>query len=110
MSKIRKNKIIEGKQVVKGYAKKLKENKYPFSAIYLFGSYSDGKAGKWSDIDVAVVSDKLKRNYWKNQTLLSRYSLKVDTRIEPHGFTKKEFMDNCNPMAYEIRKTGIRIV
>ena len=42
--------------------------------------------------------------------LLSHFSLDVDTRIEPYGFTVSDFKDNANPMAHEIRKTGIRVV
>lgn len=33
----------------------------------------------------------------------------VDTRIEPHGFTPEDFADYWNPMAHEIKKTGIKI-
>lgn len=98
------------KKIVKKYAGKLKKENYPFSAIYLFGSYAQNKNNKWSDIDVAVVSDKLKRNWWKNEVLLSHISLDIDSRIEPCGFTVKEFKDNSDPMVYEIKKTGIRVV
>lgn len=101
---------IEVKKIIRNYAKMLKNKKYPFSSMYLFGSYAKGKAHKWSDIDIAVVSNKLEKNYEKNRSLLYRMRLDVDTRLEPHGFTIKEFMDNSNPMSYEIRKTGIRIV
>lgn len=42
--------------------------------------------------------------------LLSHFSLDVDTRIEPYGFTVSDFKDKANPMAHEIKKTGIRVV
>lgn len=102
---------IGAKKVVEKYAEKLRAENYPFSAVYLFGSRAKDNAGKWSDIDVAVVSPngKLKGNFWENDVSLMKISLDVDTRIEPHGFTVKDFEDECNPMAYEIRKTGIRI-
>jgi len=98
------------KKIVKKYVEELDKRKYPFSAVYLFGSYVAGSPTKWSDIDVAVVSDRLKRNWWKNEMLLSHISLDIDTRIEPHGFTVKDFNDECDPMACEIKKTGVRIV
>ena len=101
---------IEAKKIVRKYAKKLEENNYPFSAIYLFGSYAQNKNNKWSDIDVAVISDKLRKNNDKNRFLLWDMRLGVDTRIEPHGFTIKDFQDNCDPMVSEIKKTGIRIL
>lgn len=64
MSKIETNKIV------KQYAQALKRAHYPFKAIYLFGSHARGVAHQWSDIDVAVVSDKLKHHYDKNRFLL----------------------------------------
>lgn len=101
---------IESKKIIRRYAEKLKTENYPFSAIYLFGSHAKGKTHKWSDIDVAVVSKKLKRNYDKNRFLLWYLGRKIDTRIEPYGFTPENFEDNANPIAYEIKKTGIRVV
>lgn len=100
---------IKAKKIVKKYAEKLRAKNYPFSAMYLFGSYVKGKPNKWSDIDVAIVSDKLKRNTDKNRFLLWDLRMDVDTRIEPHSFTIKDFQDECNPMACEIKKTGIQI-
>lgn len=100
----------EVKKVVKQYAKALERADYPFQAIYLFGSHVKRTNHNWSDIDVAVVSDKLKRNYDKNRVLLWDLRLGVDTRIEPHGFTVKDFANDANPMAYEIRHTGVRVV
>lgn len=97
------------KIIVKNYAQKLKIESYPFEAVYLFGSHAQGKANKWSDIDVAVVSNKLKRNYDENRFLLWDLRLGVDTRIEPHGFTVDDFKNNTDPMVYEIKRTGIRI-
>lgn len=87
----------------------LKAADYPFHAIYLFGSQVMGKAKAWSDIDVAVVSDKLKKNEDKNRFLLWRIRREVDIRIEPHGFTIEDFQDNSDPLVYEIKRTGIRI-
>jgi predicted nucleotidyltransferase len=98
------------KAVVKKYAEELKRNKFNFKAIYLFGSHLSGKANKWSDIDVAVISDQFKRNWDKNEDLLWYLRRDVDNRIEQHGFTVKDFQDQCDPMVYEIRKTGIKIV
>lgn len=100
---------VEAKKIIKQYARALKSANYPFSSLYLFGSHARGRGGKWSDIDVAVVSDKLKKNFDQNRFKLWHIRLDVDTRIEPHGFTVKDFANDVNPMAYEIRKNGIRI-
>lgn len=97
------------KKIVKDYADKLKQKNYPFFSIYLFGSYAKGKQTKWSDIDVAVVTKK-QVDFWKNECFLSRLSLTVDDRIEPHGFTIKEFQNDTDPMVSEIKRTGVRVV
>ena len=98
------------KKIVKKYAKNLHKSDFPFSAIYLFGSHVTGKARKWSDIDVAVISNKLKGNKEKNILRLLQLRRDIDTRIEPLGFTVREFQNDEDPMVYEIRKTGIRIM
>ena len=101
---------IKAKKIVKNYAEKLKMSNFPFQSVYLYGSYAKNKAHKWSDIDIAVVSNKLRRNFDKNESLLWRFREDVDTRIEPIGFTVKDFQDINNPMVWEIRNTGIKIV
>jgi len=100
----------QAEKIVKKYATKLKAKRYPFSAVYLFGSYTKGKANRWSDIDVAIISDKLKKNWNKNEDILWKYTIGIDSRIEPIGFTVKDFQDDSNPIVYEIKRTGIKIV
>lgn len=97
------------KKIVKSYAKALRKARLPFQAIYLFGSYVRGRPNHWSDIDVAVVSDRFKRNADKYRCLLWQIRMEVDNRIEPHGFTIKDFANNEDPMAYEIKRSGIKI-
>ena len=97
------------KKIVKKYADRLKEKKYFFNAVYLFGSYAKNKPSRGSDIDVAVISDKLEKNNDYNRFLLWKLRMGVDTRIEPHGFTPKDFKENADPMVSEIKKTGIKI-
>ena len=99
----------EATKVVKKYAAKLKAEKYPFSAIYLFGSFAKETNHKWSDIDVAIVSREVEKNWKKGRLKLWELRTDIDTRIEPHGFSPEDFKDYWNPMAHEIKKTGIRI-
>lgn len=100
---------IEAKRIVKKYAQTLRRARYPFYAMYLFGSQAHGTSRRWSDIDVAIVSNKLKKETEKNRLRLWNLRMKVDLRIEPHGFTVRDFQDDANPMAYEIRRTGTRV-
>ena len=78
--------------IVKKYGEGLKKNGIDFSALYLFGSYAKGQAKKWSDIDVAVVSDYLDDKYNEGRFLLWKLTRGIDLRIEPHGFTPKHGM------------------
>ncbi|NCN25570.1 hypothetical protein COT94_00015 [Candidatus Falkowbacteria bacterium CG10_big_fil_rev_8_21_14_0_10_37_14] len=100
---------LEAKKIVKRYSEELKKADYPFLAIYLFGSQANGKANKWSDIDVAVVSNRLKKNYDEGKFLLWKLRTGVDLRIEPQGFTEAEFKSNANPLVCEIKTTGIKV-
>jgi len=101
---------VDAEKIVKQYARKLKSEHYPFSAIYLFGSFVNGKPDKWSDIDVAVVSEEVEKNWAKGRKRLRTLTRDVDSRIEPHGFSPKDFKEGWMPMVHEIKKTGIRIV
>ena len=37
-------------------------------------------------------------------------TLNIDNRIEPHGFTEADFKNLADPLVYEIRKTGIKVI
>lgn len=101
---------IEIIKIIKRYAKKLKENNFSFDAIYLFGSFSKKMPNEWSDIDIAVISDDLKKNHRKKRLLLWKFTEGIDLRIEPVGFTIEEFNDFNDPFVNEIRKYGYRVV
>jgi predicted nucleotidyltransferase len=100
----------EAIKIAKKYADNLKKNKYPFEMIYLFGSFASGKDSSWSDIDIAVVSTDVEKKRDKARLKLWLLREGIDDRIEPHGFSPKEFKILENPFVYEIRSKGIRIV
>lgn len=99
----------EAKKIIKRYIQILKTDGFKIVSVYLFGSAAHGKTNKYSDIDVAVIAQK-QGNFWKDRQRLSVAGLQVDNRIESHFFSKKDFSDINNPLVYEIRKTGIKIV
>ncbi len=100
---------IQAQKIAERFRERLEEEKYPFSAVYLFGSHATGKAREESDIDIAVLSKKLEKNWNENEELLWKIGVEVDSRIEPHGFSPKDFEENWIPMVSEIKKTGIKI-
>ena len=78
-------------------------------SAYLFGSVVNGKNTKYSDIDLAIVSDSFTGSRYDDRVKLNPYILKINTSLEVHPFTTKEFKAN-NPFAKEIMETGKRIV
>jgi len=78
--------------------KKLLSKEMLFDKMILFGSYAKENHRKNSDIDVAIVVDKIQGDYFSTRPLLWRIRREVDDRIEPvilersndeSGFLKK---------------------
>ncbi|MCP5106830.1 MAG: nucleotidyltransferase domain-containing protein [bacterium] len=51
--------------------------------VILFGSYCTGKAREYSDIDVAVVVDKIGGDCLESEAQLYKLRRGIDSRIEP---------------------------
>lgn len=89
---------------------KLVKQQLPVEKVYLFGSYAKDTAKPYSDIDICVVSPVFGKDYWDEESLLRKLSLKVDLRIWPVAFNPKDIKDRWNQLAYEITTHGIQIV
>lgn len=74
----------------------------------LFGSYARGTAGKWSDIDIALISKDFTGVGFYDRKKVNPFLIKVDSRIEPHPFTSEDFKED-NPFVKEILNYGIEI-
>ncbi|MEZ3550060.1 MAG: nucleotidyltransferase domain-containing protein [Muribaculaceae bacterium] len=86
-------------------AKKYKEvvgERLPLKAMYLYGSYSKGTHTEDSDIDIAVVVDKLSDDFFEDTPLLWKLRRKISTLIEPVLLTE----DDSDPLYYDILRTG----
>ena len=79
----------------------------PIREAYLFGSWAKGTQHRHSDIDICIVSRQF-RNWEKKVIALGSARYDDLLQIEPHGYHPSEFL-NDNPVAQEIRRTGIRI-
>ncbi len=86
--------------------KKLLAQQMQFSELILFGSYAKGTAREDSDVDVAVVVDEFKGDFFSTRPLLWKIRRQVDDRIEPVLFEKKH--DDSGFLS-EIMKNGIII-
>ncbi len=78
------------------------------TAAYVFGSFARGTPGKWSDIDVAVVSPDFD-DLFEERVELMRLAASVDDRLEPTPFLPESF-DPANPLAAEILAHGRRVL
>ncbi len=75
----------------------------------LFGSYAKNAESMESDIDLAIVFDKLSdEEKFDIQVQLMMLASQIDYRIEPHPFSKEEFYSD-NPFTAEIKRTGIEL-
>ena len=78
-----------------------------FKKVILFGSYVRKTAHKWSDIDLALVSDDFTGQRLEDRHKISKANIKyVD--IEPHIFNTANF-DESDPFIEEIKRIGKEI-
>lgn len=96
-------------KLVSDYKKLIKKNDIPVSQVILFGSYAKNLYRPSSDIDVCIVSKKCNDEF-AMQVKLSKLTIELDTRIEPHPVSFTDYIGNTNPFISEIRKTGIKII
>lgn len=76
--------------------------------LILFGSYANGKAKPYSDIDIAVISPSFEgKGILKRQELLGEAIYPLQEPIEALGYTPKEYK-NVAPASFlaEIISTG----
>ena len=91
-------------EIAKEY-KDLVAGHLPLKALYLYGSYSKGNYTEDSDIDIAVVVERMSDDYFEDAPLLWKLKRKISNLIEPVLLTE----DTNNPLYADILKTGILI-
>ena len=98
------------KKIIRSYAAELLRHDFPFTQIFLYGSYATGRATAGSDIDVCVVSPVFNGKKWDAyERQLWQWRRPIDARIEPIGLSPQD-LSSWSPLAHEIRKYGIRVV
>jgi predicted nucleotidyltransferase len=101
MAKTKINKIIA--QLIK----QLEHNKIRVQSLILFGSHASGKATRYSDIDIAVISPSFKgKGILKRQELLGEALWPLQQPIEAIGYTPAEYKNHTSPFLSEILATG----
>jgi len=94
-------------KIVKSYLANLLMNNFDIKAAYIFGSYARGNVHQHSDIDLAIVLNKLSNPFeMEVRSMILRRT--DETMIEPHLFDQTDFTPS-NPFAHEIMQTGIEL-
>lgn len=93
--------------IIHKYIARVRKEKKVIKA-YLYGSYAKGTAGKWSDIDVAIVSPDFSEDLFEERVGLMKMAMMVDERIEPSPFRPEDFTSD-NPLVNQINISGVII-
>jgi predicted nucleotidyltransferase len=80
---------------LKEYIRLLRDS-YNVYAIILFGSHAQGRAGDYSDIDLAVFSDDFEKDPFQEMKGLLKLRRKINPDIEPLPFSKQVFFEHDN--------------
>ena len=96
------------KKIIRDFLNELELNDIPIKQAVLFGSYSKGNFHKWSDIDIALVSDIFEGIRIVDRKKIRRIKLNVSNNIEVMPFRSQDFNPD-DPFVKEILETGIRI-
>jgi len=97
------------KKTIDTYLTLLSKNKIPIKDAILFGSYARGNYQKWSDIDIALVSDIFVGDRIDDKDKIRAITLSVSSEIDVIPFSPDDF-NLQNPFAKEILKTGVRLI
>jgi uncharacterized protein len=81
-----------------------------FKKVILFGSAARNNAHKYSDIDIALVSESFSGMPYKDWSMLTpvKTSKRKFMVIEPHPFSITDFEEG-DPFIDEIKRTGITV-
>lgn len=93
---------------IKKYIDLLQARNIPVLQAYLFGSYAINIADEWSDIDLAIVTDRFVGDSFDFRFMLTKLARSIDPDIEPHPYIISEFNEN-HPIACDIMKNGERL-
>jgi len=86
-------------------------SKWKKVSVYLFGSYAKLIFHEKSDIDLAIIYDKLITEQKKElNKLISKIEKKHSTKIEPHFFGKSFYKNKKDPLVKDILKNGVKLI
>ena len=96
-------------EILKRYIFQLEKHNFHIKQAILFGSYANGSYDKWSDIDIALVSDNFEGVRFLDRAKIARITLDVDYNISPLTYKSEDFTEE-NLFIKEIIETGFQVV
>lgn len=94
---------------VKHFVRLMEKAGIPYRQIIVFGSYAKGTAKSWSDVDICVVSGIFGKDRCSERLRLIHLKDERTLDIEPHPYNPKDLANKWDPLAYEIKKYGVRV-
>ena len=90
---------------VQEYLRHLEAEGLEVSFAVVFGSQAAGKAGRWSDIDLVVVSPRFDRSIRREDvSALWRVAARTDSRIEPVPCGARQWQEDTASAVIEIAR------
>ncbi|MCI0493548.1 nucleotidyltransferase domain-containing protein [candidate division KSB1 bacterium] len=97
------------KNTIEKFIRNLQENGIPIKRAVLFGSYARGNYSKWSDIDLAIVSDVFVGNRMDDKDKIRLIKLSISSDLEVLPYRPEDFTAD-DPFVKEILETGISVI
>ena len=76
--------------------------------VYLFGSYAQLIFNEKSDMDIAIISDKVNKK--EVEKIIRKLEKKHKKVIETHFFSKKFYNNKRDILVKEILQNGVRLI
>lgn len=85
--------------------------KIPVDAVYLFGSYANGKPKPYSDVDIAVISPAFGQDIVAEGVMLMEIFEKTGLMVEPRAYSREEYQKAREGtfLYEEVLQKGIRL-
>jgi predicted nucleotidyltransferase len=97
------------KNIIEKFIGALKENNIQVERAILFGSYARGTNTKWSDIDLAIVSDIFEGSRFDDRKKIRPIYLSISPDLEVLPYRPEDFTPD-DPFVKEILETGISVI
>lgn len=98
----------EVKNILDQYIRVLEDNNIHICKAFLFGSYATQRTDKWSDIDIALVSDDFEGIRFRDKEKIRKTTLALSPLLSPLPFRTLDFTDD-DPFVRHIRETGLSV-